>query len=74
MYIYIYIYIFNITSAWAVDREFVNIYLGPLASFGCLWVALVFPGVDFGVHLAPFGLPLGPLRGALALGLPSGIF
>ena len=27
----------NITAAWAVDREFFDIYLVPLAALGCLW-------------------------------------
>ena len=28
---------YSTTVAWAVDREFVKMYLVPLDSFGCLW-------------------------------------
>ncbi len=45
----------NITSAGAVDREFVRIYLVPLASVGCLWGAFGFLWRDFGFLLAAFG-------------------
>ena len=27
----------SIMAAWAVDQEFVKIYLAPLALLGCLW-------------------------------------
>ena len=37
----------NITSAWAVDQEFVNLDVVPFASCGCLWL--------------PFGSTLGSL-------------
>ena len=55
--------IIHITTAWAVDREFVNIYLVPVGVFGA---PLSPPGFDSAVHLAPFGLSLGPLGGAWA--------
>ena len=69
---------YNITAAWAVDREFIYI-VGPtgralgslwssLGSFGSLWGAL---GLSLGVlwaPLDPFGLPLGSLW--LSLGSP----
>jgi len=57
----------NITSAWAVDREFFDIYL-------VLWLALAAssafraPWTDFGLlltHLGALGLPLGVLRAPL---------
>ncbi len=50
---------YNITAALAVDREFVHIFLVAAASFRRLWGVLVSSAVDFGVHLASFGLPLG---------------
>ena len=43
--------IYNKAAAWALDREFVQIYIAPLASFGCLWGALK----SFGVHWPIFG-------------------
>ena len=51
----------NITSAWAVDREFLSIYLVPLASLGCLWGALGLPWGALGLLLGAFGLLLGAL-------------
>ncbi len=50
----------NITSAGAVDRDFVNIS-GPFGfawvSLGCLWLSWA----DLGLPLTPFGVPLGSL-------------
>ena len=71
---------YNITAAWAVDREFVYI-IGPLAAFGlrvtpfgffgaslgCLWGAFGRLWADFGLPLAPFGSLWG------ALGLPLAV-
>ena len=54
------IIILNITSAWAVDREFFYIYLSlwlPLASLGCLWNAFGDPWVDFGLRFDSLGSP-----------------
>ena len=71
--------IYNITSAWAVDREFFDIYLSlwlPLASFGCLWSAFGVPWADFGLLLTllgTLGLPLGVLWApAVPFGVPLG--
>ena len=69
-------------AAWAVDREFVNIYLVPLASLGATWGSIWVPlgsiwvplgsiRLPLGVHLGAFGVPLGllgPLGGALGRG------
>ena len=52
---------YNITSAWAVDREFLNIYLVPLASLGCLWDPLGCPWAPLGCPWAPLGCPWAPL-------------
>ena len=73
----------NITFAGTVYREFVNIYLVPLASLGFSWVSLGVPLASFGMTLGlaafgcpwpPFGhlgRPVGPLLGALGdFGLP----
>ena len=64
----------------AVDREFLNIYLGPLASHGCLWRAGGFlwddfglPWLNFGRLRDDFGLSWPPWempRGVLGLSLP----
>jgi len=53
----------NVTSAWVVDREFFDINLFPLASFGCLCGVFGAPGADFGLLLTPLG----------ALGLHLGV-
>ena len=49
----------NITSAWAVDREFVNIYwaqLGPnFIQLGSNWIQIGSNWVPIGLHLDPFG-------------------
>ena len=42
----------NITAAWAVDREFLNIYLGALGASGCVLGPL---GATWGA----LGLPCG---------------
>ena len=61
-------------AAWAVDREFVSIYLVPLASLWCLWNAFGFPWRDFRLHLAPFGVHLAPFGIHLVpFGLPLGV-
>ena len=57
-------YYYNITSAWAVDREFVSIYLVPAASLGGLWDALGLLWGALGFILGALGLLCG------ALGLP----
>ena len=54
----------NYTSwpLWAVDREFVSIYLVRLASLWCLWNAFGFLWRDFELDLVPFGVHLAPLE------------
>ena len=56
-----------ITAARAVDGDFVNICLVPMASFECLWDAFGFPCGDFGFLLAAFGT-------RYTLGLPFAFF
>ena len=51
-----YVIQYNITAAWTVDGEFLNMYLAALGALGCL-------GVTFG---APWGT-LGCLRVALEM-------
>ena len=60
-------FLHNITSAWAVDREFVNIYwaqLGPnLTQLGSNLIQIGSNCVPIGLHLDPTGShwpPLGP--------------
>ena len=66
----------NITSAWAVDREFFDIYLSLWLPFGCLWSAFGAPWADFALLftlLGTLGLPLGVLWApAVPLGVPLG--
>ena len=75
----------NITSAWAVDREFFDIYLSlwfPLASFGCLWNAFGAPWADFELRFDSLGSPWVPSGRPLAafgslwpaFGLPLALF
>ena len=50
----------TITSAWAVDREFVNIYIGPIwvpisPKWGQIGAGLDQIGSPFGLHLDPMG-------------------
>ena len=50
---------YNITSAWAVDREFLNIYWAPLgpkfAQFGSSWIQIGSNLVPIGSHWPLWG-------------------
>ena len=56
---------FNITSAWAVDREFVNIYwahLGPnFTQVGSNWSRIGSNWLPIWTPFGPQGIPLAPL-------------
>jgi len=66
----------NITSAWAVDREFFDIYLSlwlPLVSFWCLSSAFGAPWADFATLSTLLGTPGLPLVVLWAPAVPFGV-
>ena len=59
---YTYMPSYNMTAAWAVDQEFVEICLAPLVSFGRLWG----PVKRLWACFVSFGVPLGSLCASFA--------
>ena len=62
------VYVYNITAAWAVDREFVDIFfpaappLGLLwGPFGLPWALKAAPRNQYWPPMGPQGSPMGPV-------------